>query len=252
MSTISIPGFSIHIDHRETTLQKYLKETLEFESRNLIIGDIVFYKEDELSFLIERKTLADLAASIKDGRFRDQSKRILECVTPNRCCYLIEGSVPIGTTKIGGLPVSTLYSSLLNKTFRDGCVVYRTRDVADTAAFLLEFAKKFKTMEEYFTKPTTPQLGPGDQILPLMNTVPRKKGDITMEQCYLAQLCQIPGISIKKAQILLDVHPSMKELILAVTKQGDGVSYLTGLTGKGTRKLGKASSKSVHAFLGLQ
>ncbi len=84
----------IILDYRETQLIEQLKDQLEIQVENLIIGDIVFKRENVIEFCLERKTLADLASSIKDGRLHEQKSRILECVPPKRCFYLVEGQIP--------------------------------------------------------------------------------------------------------------------------------------------------------------
>ena len=72
------------IDERETSLYNMCleheclnKELIVLEKRVLQLGDILFTSDDETTtFLcIERKTLLDLLASIKDGRYSEQSYR---------------------------------------------------------------------------------------------------------------------------------------------------------------------------------
>ena len=45
--------------------------------------------------VIERKTYADLVASITDGRFREQRERMRCTVGPDRMLYLLEGFPPL-------------------------------------------------------------------------------------------------------------------------------------------------------------
>ncbi len=71
----------INIDYREKDLRyefalleksaefnKY-NEEIKITSSNLAIGDIAIENNDKEVVIIERKTLQDLAASIKDGRY---------------------------------------------------------------------------------------------------------------------------------------------------------------------------------------
>jgi len=48
--------------------------------KNLTIGDYIFYDEINTKelLIIERKSLADLESSIKDGRYKEQSFRLNE------------------------------------------------------------------------------------------------------------------------------------------------------------------------------
>ena len=70
-------NYSIVIDNREAKLKEYFKgkENIQFE--NLDIGDIVFKLEEQIIFIIERKTINDLYCSIKDGRYKEQKNRML-------------------------------------------------------------------------------------------------------------------------------------------------------------------------------
>ena len=64
------------IDCRENKLiELFSQEAIKVES--LSIGDIVFRNDEgEDVVIIERKSVADLAASISDGRYNEQSYRL--------------------------------------------------------------------------------------------------------------------------------------------------------------------------------
>ena len=89
----------IEVDYREKKLIKLLKSLLnlykfkniEIEVKNLPLGDIII-KEDENSelLIIERKSINDLASSIRDGRYKEQSLRLSNTGLHNhRIIYLI-------------------------------------------------------------------------------------------------------------------------------------------------------------------
>jgi ERCC4-type nuclease len=65
------------------------------KTENLALGDIIICDDDETELLlIERKSLADLAASIKDGRYSEQSYRLNSYSLHNHnIIYLIEGNL---------------------------------------------------------------------------------------------------------------------------------------------------------------
>ena len=232
----TIPSLEVRVDYREHALFPLLGDRMEYTRANLPVGDVCFYKDSALFFILERKTLADLAASIKDGRLRSQFSRIRglfpEPTTQIACCYLIEGMPPLGATKIGGLPLKTLYSSLINKTFRDKCLVYRTRDIGETADCIVQLVRSWR--EGAF------DLGKVSLALP-----PTRKETITEKSCYLAMLCQIPGISIIKARLIADHYPTMSQL---VTNQ-DGLENLRSTPE--SRRLGKSAAISVNRYLGI-
>ena len=76
-------------------LPLYKFENVELITDVLNLGDILVKNDDEELLLIERKTIADLLSSIKDGRYAEQSLRLYNNELPNnRIVYLVEGVVP--------------------------------------------------------------------------------------------------------------------------------------------------------------
>ena len=60
------------------------------ELDNLNIGDFIIKNNDgDIVLIFERKSLSDLIASIKDGRYNEQSFRLSECETDNSNIYYI-------------------------------------------------------------------------------------------------------------------------------------------------------------------
>ena len=66
------------IDNREKALITKLREkNIEFEIKQLDIGDIQFLNSDgHIKVIFERKTISDLASSILDGRYKEQGFRL--------------------------------------------------------------------------------------------------------------------------------------------------------------------------------
>ena len=68
----------IIIDNREKDLIELFKNNnVTHVNKNLDIGDIQFIINNEIIYIIERKTYDDLGASIKDGRYKEQKIRLL-------------------------------------------------------------------------------------------------------------------------------------------------------------------------------
>lgn len=72
----------------------------EIKSERLPLGDIILHDpaQEKDIVLFERKTLADLAASIRDGRYKEQSFRLIESATTSgfnthHIVYIIEGDL---------------------------------------------------------------------------------------------------------------------------------------------------------------
>ena len=92
------------IDTRETKLLHYMKNLKFVKVSQLDVGDIHYRINGKTVFIIERKTLEDLANSIKDGRFREQKIRLQKCLSQDiNIIYLIEGYIPLSLIPLGGL-----------------------------------------------------------------------------------------------------------------------------------------------------
>ena len=88
----------IIIDSRERALILACQaQNISFETQQLSLGDIAIGVE----WLIERKTIGDLAASIVDGRFEEQRSRLRLVPPPTKIGYLIEGSPSYSQLKGG-------------------------------------------------------------------------------------------------------------------------------------------------------
>ena len=89
----------IKIDYRENdlhmicvnlvTMNKY-NTPIKIVSENLPLGDIILCDDNGVErVIIERKSLADLASSICDGRYKEQSFRLNQCSTHNHNIYYL-------------------------------------------------------------------------------------------------------------------------------------------------------------------
>ena len=66
------------IDKREHAILEKLPENgTTIKSEQLHLGDIQLKYNEQVKLIIERKSLKDLIASIKDGRYLEQSLRLL-------------------------------------------------------------------------------------------------------------------------------------------------------------------------------
>lgn len=142
------------IDNRENhlinTIQTMVISKDKVKVEQLTIGDILFRKDEETILIIERKTVADLKASICDGRNREQKARLLGSGTAiNRIMYLIEGDLT--KDKVSGIPTTTLLGSIINTQLRDNIKVYKTSNITETATYVLKILEKLeKDGAEYF------------------------------------------------------------------------------------------------------
>ncbi len=123
-------------DHRERAVKPYLRERAEYQQ--LATGDyVILDANDKVVVIIERKSLTDYAASIKDGR---HSNRLRMMTLGVPVIYLIEGTQPRNPScYIGGIPWSAIESSIFHIQVRDNIKVIWSHDIADTAEILCRF-----------------------------------------------------------------------------------------------------------------
>lgn len=135
-------------EHKICNLAKDKYDNVYVE--HLIVGDfLIGFKKNEKFIplvIIERKTWADLSASIKDGRVHNVQKLLsYREETGARIAYLIEGSVPKNiTAQIEGIPYKSLRAHLDHLLYRDGVIELHTTGPADSLRRLLEFGENIR------------------------------------------------------------------------------------------------------------
>jgi len=91
------------IDNREGAIKsKFSDSKYNIIYKNLDYGDIIIDVNESNNesepinnhlMVIERKTLSDLSASLKDGRYKNQKNKLLTLVPTNCLYYIIEGPI---------------------------------------------------------------------------------------------------------------------------------------------------------------
>jgi ERCC4-type nuclease len=190
----------IVIDHRETKLKQCL-EDLNPTLVNLSYGDVIFkYKAEEI-LVIERKTLKDLEASITDGRYRNQKKKLCESCPHHKIYYIIEDWTGYAHTS------PMIAGAVLNTMLRDNIKVFTTKSLEDTCSLLREIhARVLKNPGIYMEDvPATMK----EDVIKVKNLTP-----------YLAMLCQIPGVNVKTAEVIAAEYSTFSELYKALQEHG--------------------------------
>jgi crossover junction endonuclease MUS81 len=241
----------IIVDEREAALyemcmnhENYAKESYTLEKRVLQLGDILFTNDDEsVTYLcIERKSLQDLLASIKDGRYTEQSYRLTNCY-PNahNVVYLLEGMLTTVKDK------KTVISCIASLNYFKGFSVHRTVSMAETAMYLLCMGDK---MAREFKKGTLPRSSQEQTIEPsatdYCNVVKvSKKANLTKENIGQMMLMQIPGIS---STIAIELMRPFGSFIEFVDHLRANPNYLSTVTIK-QRKIGSNIVKGIQEFI---
>ena len=201
------------IDDREHDLIARLKaESVKFTVERLPLGDIKIEKNGHMA-LIERKRTDDFAASISDGRWREQKARL--SASGAIVIYLIEGSL-YGQSK----PPETLSSAIWNTMLRDKMWVIQTRGLEDTSLHLQQLAKKIGTTI----------LG-GTGVRSLLSKRKRKSDSV-----YLLMLMTMVSESVATA--LTTEYPTLSELQSQLHKDANALRSIS-ISSK--RCIGKAT-----------
>lgn len=127
---------------------------IEVVVENLPLSDVIIKdaKNNE-KILIERKTINDLASSIQDGRYNEQSYRLTNCDIHNHnIMYLIEGNISMWNNKYTRIDRDTIYSAIFSIMYYKGFTTFITSTTVETAEFLLNTALKIHKNEKQSSK----------------------------------------------------------------------------------------------------
>ena len=232
----------ITIDNRETKiyaeiisrdLDKY-KDKIIIKKEQLDIGDI-HIKFNDVIYIYERKTVNDLLASIKDGRYKEQKTRLLTSLSSQvNINYIIEGDTI--TSLNHSINQKTLTSVYLNSIYRDKINVFFTLNICETVTFLLLLSTKMIDKPENFSNNDNNN---NQEYIDICKIKTKKNANIDKDTCYLLQLSQIPSISKEIAKKIKEVYPNlsilMKTLLEQETKEKQ-ISLLSKIDGIGKKK----------------
>jgi ERCC4-type nuclease len=207
---------TITIDSRETTLYNDItdrdldnyKDRIQIVTENLTLGDIhITY--NEMTHIFERKTLADLQASIVDGRYKEQKARLLSNVSQKYITYIIEGDNILSSTSYQKNK-AMIQGAYLHTLFRDNIRILYTKNIMETATLILLISTKILDKPEKFLS----EEYTADKCYTDFVKLKKKKMDnIDTKSCFIMQLSQIPMISNVIAKNIYSKYASMSALI---------------------------------------
>jgi len=237
----------------------------------LHIGDIIFEDESGKPIIIfERKTLNDLAASIKDGRYSEQSFRLDKETTHNHnIVYIIEGDIERYNEKRTRITKQTLISSMFSLLYYKGFSVLRTNTICETADTIIYFASKYNktTITEKNRKPyydlTEPLVCGRGAIIQESNEVEEsekycgvlkchkeKNEYITPENINIIMLSCVPGINSKTATQIMSEYKTIQNLLYQLEKDPVCLNtFMIKTEQGGTRKINKNCVDNIKKFL---
>ena len=271
----------IKIDNREDVeifnhcnkMLDLTKHTLLQE--NLPLGDIIIYdNNNEEKVIIERKTVKDLAASIKDGRYTEQSFRLTNCSQHNHnIMYLIEGSLD-GFKHYSDQRVnqSVLWSAIVSLNYFKGFSVIKTSSLKESCDFIISLINKLekdKDKKPYYSsnsvqvdvnKDSENKNIESKSSIEYADVIKRsKKDNIDQSNILQIMLCQIPNISVASAKAVCEKYSNMKDLVADLDEESthclDNIMIKTISKSSDTnnepklRKLSKTCKENIKNFI---
>ena len=257
----------IKIDTREQELFKKCESTIsavpkfadiKLVSETLPLGDIIINDGTNDCVIIERKTLSDLAASIKDGRYEEQSYRLNGLQHHNHnIVYLVEGDMFRFNSFKERIDKQTLYSAMFSINYFKGFSVMRSNNMEETAMIACNMVYKLvgglKSGKNGFYNNSinniaTNKNSDDKDYCSVIKKV--KKDNITPDNIGEIMLCQIPGVSSASALAILAQFKTLPNLIQCLKADEQCLNNIctTDANGK-SRKISKTAIATVVKFL---
>ena len=225
---------------------------ISYKITSLPVGDFIIQSDlsniDTVEMIIERKSIKDLCASITDGRFREQKRRLFDSVKDSsRITYIIEGIRKIqvleGVEKQNILSQNIISGSILNLIYKHNYRVVQTENKLDTFNNILLLYKKFKN-------------GDFKQDINTQTVELVTKSKKISENKLINQLCLISGVSSKTADVVINEmkFTSIQDIItsyLSKSSEKEKEEMLCNIiidNSKKIRKVGNALSKKINYY----
>ena len=274
----------LKIDTRERELLKICENLLvavpAFKDLKIVVeplplGDIIINNGQIDNIIVERKSLSDLASSIKDGRYDEQSYRLNGLPHHNHnIVYLIEGDLTKFNSFKERIDKQTLYSAMFSINYYKGFSLMRSTNMDETAFIVCNMAYKIgkdPNKQPYFsqllakaedTNTTLGVIDNPDSESGLLAQQPQskdycsvikkvKKDNITEENIGEIMLCQIPGISSVTALTIMEKFKTLPNLIKCIQDDPECLNGISAICSNGkSRKINQTSIATIVKYLG--
>ena len=254
----------IRVDMRETELFSLFQINLvgpthTLQSEALPVGDVILSSSDgETVYIVfERKSLADLAASIRDGRYKEQSLRLQ--AFPNVHChnvvYIIEGDFARYNERFSKIGKGALQSAMCSLNYYKGFSVVRTMSVLETYELVHSYANKLAASPAPYghyhpasdaDATAGSSATDGASYCSMLKVKQVKCDNITPQNIAEIMLCNVPGVSSKTAAAIVKKYPTMRALMDALTTADNCLADIRLET---QRKLSKQCIHNIYNFL---
>lgn len=145
------------INYFKPIVEKYCTDgrMIAAEVKHIVVGDYAIMlhggKYSKLVMAIERKTLTDLAGSIK-GRLKGQIEAMKKLREKEGCALLFvleaHSAFPKATTTYGNIPYGNLHAQLRHILIRDNIPWVLSKDQTHTAKMVCDFAADYVKLAE--------------------------------------------------------------------------------------------------------
>lgn len=224
------------------------------------LGDIIICDDNgNEKVIIERKSLADLAASIRDGRYAEQGYRLNQCDMHNhQIYYVIEGDLRYYKPYKGLPDKKALLSAMVSISYFKGFSLYRTNNLEETAEWIVHFASKLlkeggaNALPFYSNNQASianePSSAPTSYSQVLGKRV--KRDNITPENIGEIMLSQIPSVSSASAIAIMQRFTNLSSLIASLQNDPKCLNDITTENKNGqAKKLTKPCINNIYNFL---
>jgi ERCC4-type nuclease len=235
-------------------------------SESLPVGDVILSSSDGATdyIVFERKSLQDLAASIRDGRYKEQSLRLqaFPNVHSHNVVYIVEGDFSRHNERFSKIGKGALQSAMCSLNYYKGFSVVRTMSIMETHDIINSYANKLAASPApygYYHKPpvenaiqTQPSLedetdsNPNASYCSALKVKQVKCENITPQNIGEIMLCNIPGVSNKTAAAIMKKYTTLRALMDALKGSDDSLADIRLET---QRKLSKQCIQNIYNFL---
>lgn len=227
----------IVLDAREVMVKAQLDLlNAQYKTEQLVIGDIIFKKDDNTLLICERKTAEDLYSSIISGRYREQRARLK--ASGCKICYIIEN-----LRNVNDKHLVLITGALENLVIEHNIYILPTLSVAHTAKCIVNIKNKYTKLQ--LEKPICDVSNAEPSIVAIFT----QKKTKMLEHIHEHQLILIPGVSTKSAKVIAEIYPTAKSLVDMYNsiKDTKGKMNLLADLSLGNRKLGKVLSERIYS-----
>jgi ERCC4-type nuclease len=202
-----------------------------------------------------------MAASIRDGRYKEQSFRFNECNMSNHnIMYLIEGNLQhYKPFLFGKAPIDkyALLSSFVSICYYKGFSLYKTNNIDESAEWILQLAYKiekeggsafYKDTASVNVNTTENAIENADNYSSTLKRT--KKNNITPNNIGEIMLSQIPNVSSAVAIVIMEKFKTLKNLMEALTGDKTVLNNIKTINKTGqSRKISKTSIDNIYNYL---